>query len=460
MSMNTPTGGIIQTTAIKDFIELEDIDSQQYLLGINNIATGDGSKIKLEKILENSISTDTGNTLEIGSDNKLLNVEENTGVQAGTYAYPQNLVVNSKGKITSIISGSPASVPIATTLQAGIVKPDGITITVENDGTISSNISRNIGEIVPSTIPLTDAGLHLLDGALLQYGSYSAFVDYMADLYDSGDYPDLFDTEANWQTAVTTYGVCGKFVYDSVNNTVRLPKYGNQMITKTSAISTASTVPVVGNGVTLGLTDGTNTYGLSWNGGSPKYYATLSNDAGSSVGTSSGSNINGNGLTFGVTTDPTKSGLVADISSIKNYPLDCYYYIVIATTTKTSIQVDIDEIATDLNGKADVDLSNVPSSKAILMASYINGTSWYRIYSDGWCMQGGLVEATNSQTGFTVSLLQNYVNTNYQVIVSAANSAYSTTGYGVRNLTVSQFDIFNSQNAARQIFWLAMGYIN
>ena len=96
------------------------------------------------------------------------------------------------------------------------------------DGTyweeFSSGNSRNIGEIVTSTIPLTDAGLHLLDGALLSYGSYQAFVDYIADLYDSGDYPDLFDTEADWQASVTTYGVCGKFVYDSINNTVRLPK--------------------------------------------------------------------------------------------------------------------------------------------------------------------------------------------------------------------------------------------
>ena len=141
MSMNTPTGSMTQTTAIKDFIELENIDTQQYLLGINNIATGDGSKIKLEKILKDSISTDTGNTLEIGSDNKLLNIEEDTGVQAGDYTYPQNLVVNSKGRITSVTSGSPVNVPIATTLQAGIVKPDGNTITVASDGTINANLN-------------------------------------------------------------------------------------------------------------------------------------------------------------------------------------------------------------------------------------------------------------------------------------------------------------------------------
>jgi len=81
--------------------------------------------------------------------------------------------------------------------------------------------ARNIGEIVASTIPLTDAGLHLLDGALItDNGAYADFVNYIAGLYDDDPTADYFETEANWQTAVTTYGVCGKFVYDSVNNTV------------------------------------------------------------------------------------------------------------------------------------------------------------------------------------------------------------------------------------------------
>lgn len=461
MSMNTPTGGIIQTTAIKDFIELEDIDTQQYLLGINNIATGDGSKIKLEKILENSISTDTGNTLVIGSDNKLLNVEANTGVQAGTYAYPQNLVVNSKGKITSIISGSPASVPIATTLQAGIVKPDGITITVENDGTISSNISRNIGEIVPSTMPLTDAGLHLLDGTLLQYGSYSAFVDYIADLYDSGDCPDCFTTEANWQTAVSTYGVCGKFVYDSVSNTVRLPKYGNQIITKTSAISTASTVPVKGNGMALGLTDGNgHSYGIAVvngqiNADSSAYGKTLPQVRTTSYPTST--------YVSGITTNGTNSGIVADISSIKNYPLDCYYYIVIATSTKTSIQVDIDEIATDLNSKADVDLSNVIPAISFATAmntagirtvteTYQNGDSWYRIWSDRWCEQGGNTGTAMS----TITLLKPFRDTNYTVLQSPG-AVGGTQYHSITTRTTTSFSMTGTNTSH---FWRAEGYIN
>ena len=71
---------------------------------------------------------------------------------------------------------------------------------------------------------MTDAGLHLLDGTLLPYGIYKEFIDYIADLYTENPSANYFCTESEWQTSVNTYGVCGKFVYDSTNNTVRLPK--------------------------------------------------------------------------------------------------------------------------------------------------------------------------------------------------------------------------------------------
>ena len=308
--------------------------------------------------------------------------------------------------------------------------------------------SRNIGEIVTSTIPLEDAGLHLLDGSLLQYGSYSTFIDYMEELYNipdeilpwrytdgnsvehviysshlnssyatwglpldavlynrdgslytgteftlelvSGEYgsswnivcwdnnecdydkeevsgelgpeyipiyvsvnkPDVFCTEVQWQTAVTTYGVCGKFVYDSANNTLRLPKYNSKIYTG------GGEAPVAGNGIALGLTDGTNNAGLVQSSSSPYRLDNASGSYGVSIGTSlSGQSVT-NGVAYGVTTDASKSGIIADLANITT-SLDGYYYIVIASSVKTAIEVDIDEIATDLNGKADVDLTNV-----------------------------------------------------------------------------------------------------
>ena len=45
---------------------------------------------------------------------------------------------------------------------------------------------RVLGQIIQSTIPLSDAGLHLLDGSVIQStGAYSTFYNYMANGYDN-----------------------------------------------------------------------------------------------------------------------------------------------------------------------------------------------------------------------------------------------------------------------------------
>lgn len=250
----------------------------------------------------------------------------------------------------------------------------------------SSGSSRNIGEVVVSTIPLTDAGLHLLDGALISgSGSYSAFVSYMADLYNSGDYSARFTTEANWQASVASNGLCSQFVYDSVNNTVRLPKWGNIAYTKQYTLTLASYVPVRGNGIALGITNGTDLLGLS--NSSPNGLSVYTGLYGKGVGaTWSGTHPTVANLGTGVTTDGTKSGLIAETSGVAgltNDPLSCYYYIVVATSTKTDIEVDIDEIATDLNGKADVDLTNLSDTGKIANAHNAMPSGTYKSYTLG-----------------------------------------------------------------------------
>lgn len=233
--------------------------------------------------------------------------------------------------------------------------------------------TRNIGEVVVSTIPLTDAGLHLLDGALVNgSGIYSAFVDYIAGLVT--DYPDLFCTEADWQSEVAATGVCDKYVYDSVNNTVRLPKYGNQLIYNQSI---PSTLGVKGNGKSMGITNGTANYGLvsETNNQNLTMLIPQATALNVNVGTSgySGSLITRNQV-LGLTRNSDVSGIITDTSTIISNNADVYYYIVIATTTKTDIEVDIDQIATDLNGKADIDLSNITDAGKIA-ASVLGYTS-------------------------------------------------------------------------------------
>lgn len=323
--------------------------------------------------------------------------------------------------------------------------------------------TRNIGEIVASTIPLADAGLHLLDGSLLSYGSYQAFIDYIADLYDSGDYTDIFETEANWQTSVTTYGVCGKFVYDSVNNTVRLPKI-------TGFIEGTTDTTALLDLVEAGLPNITGETG--------GYVYTGSNGALSAVTRSdTAGRVNGGSGQWGtiVTLDASNSNSIyGNSSTVQPQAIKVLYYIVVATTTKTEIEVDIDEIATDLNGKADVDLTNVSHTSGFrkLVDSYINGTSWYKVFSEydattgdyigQWCEQGGVVPVSAAGVK-NVVFLKTFKDANYTISCAwcRTQGAVGTGDIGVigtGTILATGFSIY--QYADQMAYWRACGYIS
>ena len=90
-------------------------------------------------------------------------------------------------------------------------------------------------------------------------------------------------------------------------------------------------------------------------------------------------------------------------------------------------------------------------SQKYLIESYKNGTNWYRIYSDGWIEQGGVIEANAS----SVTYLKKFVDTNYTALMVGrgysdydqylGTSTYSTTGFTVLVST-------------KQRSWSACGY--
>ncbi|MBO7735316.1 MAG: hypothetical protein J6S67_22310 [Methanobrevibacter sp.] len=253
----------------------------------------------------------------------------------------------------------------------------------------TNSSSRNIGEIVASTIPLSDAGLHLLDGGVIQGGgAYDDFVTYIAGLVSN--YPDLFETEANWQSSVSTYGVCGKFVYDSVNNTVRLPKI-------TGFTEGTTDVTALGDLVEAGLPDHTHHIAVQnalGNDGGGGYIPAYSSNA-SSVIVNTGSD--GSGMT-GTWTDRNLTGynyssqqmtnasdensIYGNSTTVQPQSIKTLYYIVIATSTKTSIEVDIDEVMTDLNGKAS--LTDLNGKASTNLSNTSNIASSFKSDSVGW----------------------------------------------------------------------------
>ena len=260
--------------------------------------------------------------------------------------------------------------------------------------------SRNIGEIVASTLPLTDAGLHLLDGALIDgNGIYSDFVDYISNLDLTANY---FCTEAEWQQSIADYGVCGKFVYDSVNNTVRLPKI-------TGITEGTTDVTALGDLVEAGLPNITGTMTASgWKLGRPAltgaFYREDTGGDRPSYGSSGGSD-----WYF----DASRSNpIYGNSTTVQPQTIKAFYYIVIATATKTNIQVDIDEIATDLNGKADVDGSNMVNS--------------VKKFDGEWVGSESVLSTATAAGTYTIDLSSYLPNDSYNYEVIILYKAYST----------------------------------
>ena len=272
------------------------------------------------------------------------------------------------------------------------------------------NYSRNIGETIFSLLPQTDACLHLLDGALLDgNGSYAAFATYIQGL--SVDYPDCFTTEENWQQSVTTYGVCGKFVYDATNNTVRLPKV-------TGIVEGTLTVTALGDLVEAGLPDhdhSVSAYGHYDGGNSSLFYE------------ETGSNL----VTLQSTLASVSNAIYGNSTTVQPQTIKGYYYIVVASSVKPDYVVDVDQVMTDLAAKADTTLF---STNGLYVTTYVNGTEWYREYfSDAnktqrvWLEQGGDVTLVNGYA--TITFLRSFSNTQYNCTATRNSGTTAESTY-------------------------------
>jgi hypothetical protein len=80
-----------------------------------------------------------------------------------------------------------------------------------------------VGAVFASALPLTDSSVHALDGSYIsQTGLYEQFAVYLKSLRDAGY--KITCTQSEFNTSVSTYGQCGKFVIDDTLGTIRLPK--------------------------------------------------------------------------------------------------------------------------------------------------------------------------------------------------------------------------------------------
>lgn len=200
------------------------------------------------------------------------------------------------------------------------------------------------GSTIFSLIPLTEAGLHLLDGSLLNVGGiYDEAITKISALKSSN--PNLFTTEENWQSSVSSHGVCGKFVYTE-GVSLRLPKV-------TGFVEGTLDAGALGDLVEAGLPNITGTFfnsqerenvGLSFEPTGAFYRAAQA-----------GNGVEGEmGWFETIGLDASLSNkLYGKSNTVQPQAIKGYLYIVLAITTKTNVQVNIDNVVTDLNNKVD-----------------------------------------------------------------------------------------------------------
>lgn len=212
---------------------------------------------------------------------------------------------------------------------------------------------------------------------------------------------------------------------------------------------------VVGNGYGLGLTpDGSNLFMLSKYGGDgndtnsrPSGPHGASVPVGGSAGAMGGGYIN---IAWGVHPDPAKSGLVVANAGVVPDGWALYYYV--GATVQNANLIDA--------GRMQEQITNIHApSLGYLVQSYVNGTSGYRVYSDGWCEQWGRI-TVGLDASVSVTFLKPFMNASYYANWISCNG-YTLNGQGTRacdNLTTTSMRIYNGQDCAMLANWYACGY--
>ena len=100
-----------------------------------------------------------------------------------------------------------------------------------------------------------------------------------------------------------------------------------------------------------------------------------------------------------------------------------------------------------------------------VIENYVNGTSWYRTYSDKWLEQGGVATGAGNTTGATVTLMKSYKNADYYLGVSinkkdglANNTALGAYVTWKKSTSFNVASLWHGGWAAYPVTWSAQAY--
>lgn len=219
-------------------------------------------------------------------------------------------------------------------------------------------------------------------------------------------YPDFYKwvlahtelqcTSAEYESALSTYGECPKYVVSS--GSLRLPKLSNY-------IKVANTA----EGITqkeAGLPNITGEIG--------SFVAPYPMKGAFTSAFSANTGQGGSGQVRKAIMDASRSSPVYGKSdTVTPAHTTLYPWVVAYTAAIPASEAQAAEFQQGLTGKADTNLGNVASNLDYVVESYYGEDgNWYRVYKSGWVEQGGYMN-----TGGVVTFLKPFASdTNYTIV--------------------------------------------
>lgn len=282
-----------------------------------------------------------------------------------------------------------------------------------------------------SEYELNNASWLLSNGAFHSGATYVAVYELLLKIHNGTETKDGVSVKLSTEAYTDT-----DFVINTTDTTFRLP----------IKVKLASGNAVDGNGMTLGLTNGTTNYGLA-SSDAAKFGGAI-NQYGKPVGiTQSGSWQPTGDNGYGITTAPTKSDIETSSSGLK-----LYFYV--GETIQDANVINVAGLLTEVAGV----LTEVASLKVhSIVETYVNGTSGYRVWSDGYCEQWGYTDA-KSGTDVSISLLKTMKNIDYFVDITPYSASGNTAETMYRDKTTVNVAI-RGYGTFTGLSWMVTGYI-
>lgn len=366
---------------VKDLPDITKSSNNDHIMVITDLTNNQLRKEKVSDFITDFISTQEENGLQKGNDEKLYTINTSnadnitsgtlssdrladTGVSADVYPYPINLQVNSKGQVMSVEAGAPGG---------------------NNANTDLSNITEAGQQVIAkysASFSLFDTKLsdHVLEGdeavgwalqGSLVTNTYPAAVNAIKTAYASGtdetftlgDITFPYKKAQNgWQIAdiaqkdnvdalFTQTGVAKFYVLDSANNQFYLPRetFFRQ------------------------LTNDPNNVNQYNEAGLPNIKGQFSSGR-VSLGSTNGAFKEIGQLEFGVTSEklPTtslkdfdasrSSSIYGNSDTVQPQSSNWLLYYVVGNTITNESEIDVGNVLSDLQLKADIDLANVTAA--------------------------------------------------------------------------------------------------